>query len=179
MKIKPSLIAVIVVMVQALGMSPTAHAQPDEHGKPDRSSKQNHPEDRQHKPKNRPSMPQQETQPGGFAPSDTGPVRIGGYFQQQQRDAVRDHYARAENRGFCPPGLAKKGNACQPPGQAKKWRQGYPLPADVIFYDLPRSVVMTLGVPPTGYRYVRVASDILLIAVGTRMVVDAIKDLVR
>jgi Ni/Co efflux regulator RcnB len=34
-------------------------------------------------------------------------------------------------------------------------------------------------VPPSGYRYVRVASDILLIAAGTGMVVDAIQDLGR
>jgi len=34
-------------------------------------------------------------------------------------------------------------------------------------------------VPPAGYRYVRVAADILLIAVGTRMVADAITDLGR
>jgi Ni/Co efflux regulator RcnB len=44
---------------------------------------------------------------------------------------------------------------------------------------LPRSVVLTLGVPPSGYRYVRVAADILLIAVGTSIVVDAIENLVR
>jgi Ni/Co efflux regulator RcnB len=40
-------------------------------------------------------------------------------------------------------------------------------------------VVLTLGVPPSGYRYVRVASDILLLAVGTGMVVDALEDLVH
>ncbi len=102
-----------------------------------------------------------------------------GIFQQQHRDAARDYYGKAENRGFCPPGLAKKGTGCLPPGQAKKWRQGYPLPPHVIYYDVPRSVVLTLGVPPSGYRYVRVASDILLIAVGTSIVVDAIEDLVR
>ena len=37
--------------------------------------------------------------------------------------------------------------------------------------------MIRLGVPPAGYRYVRVASDILLISVGTSMVVDAIQDL--
>jgi Ni/Co efflux regulator RcnB len=36
-----------------------------------------------------------------------------------------------------------------------------------------------LGAPPAGHRYVRVATDILLIAVGTGMVVDAIEDLDR
>jgi Ni/Co efflux regulator RcnB len=64
-----------------------------------------------------------------------------------------------------------------PPGQAKKWRVGQPLPSDVIFYDLPPQLVVSLGTPPAGHRFVRVASDILLIAVGTGMVLDAIEDL--
>jgi Ni/Co efflux regulator RcnB len=106
-------------------------------------------------------------------------LSIGGYFQPIHREAARDYYGRQENQGFCPPGLAKKGNNCLPPGQAKKWRQGYPLPAGVTWYELPRSMVLNLGPPPTGYRYVRVASDILLIAIGTNMVIDAIEDMVR
>ena len=100
-------------------------------------------------------------------------------FREEQREAARIYYERPENRGFCPPGLAKKGNNCMPPGQAKKWRQGYPLPAGVVYYELPRSVVLSIGLPPSGYRYVRVASDILLIAIGTSIVVDALEDLVR
>jgi len=35
------------------------------------------------------------------------------------------------------------------------------------------------GPPPSGHRYVRVAGDILLIALGTGLVVDAIQDLGR
>jgi Ni/Co efflux regulator RcnB len=66
-----------------------------------------------------------------------------------------------------------------PPGQAKKWRVGRPLPRDVIFYDLPPALVVQLGRPPAGHRYVRVAADILMIAVGTGMVIDAIQDLDR
>ena len=34
-----------------------------------------------------------------------------------------------------------------------------------------------MGRPPAGYRYVRVAQDILMIAVGTGIVVDAVYDL--
>ena len=49
----------------------------------------------------------------------------------------------------------------------------------MIYYDVPRSVVLTLGVPPPGYKYVRMASDILLIAIGTSMVIDAMEDLVN
>ena len=98
-------------------------------------------------------------------------------FDDRQRVLVRDYYGDEFHSGHCPPGLAKKHNGCMPPGQAKKWRRGYPLPRDVIYYDLPPRLVVELGTPPIGHKYVRVAADILLIAVGTGMVVDAIDDL--
>ena len=116
---------------------------------------------------------------GPGATAHSGQVQIGGYFKPQHREAAHEYYGRPENQGFCPRGLAKKGDGCLPPGQAKKWRQGYPLPTSVIYYDVPRSMVLTLGVPPPGYRYVRVASDILLIAVGSSIVMDSIENLVR
>jgi len=183
MKSKLSVIAGVLLVAQASWMVPSAHAQPHDKGKPERSQKQKKQDlgqDQQSAPhKSRPQMPMHEARQGLQAPSYSGQVQIGGYFQQQHRDAARDYYDRPENRGFCPPGLAKKGNGCLPPGQAKKWRQGYPLPTSVVVYEVPRSVVLTLGVPPPGYRYVRVASDILLIAIGTGMVIDAIEGLVR
>ncbi len=77
------------------------------------------------------------------------------------------------------PGLAKKNNGCLPPGQARKYAVGQPLPAGVVFYPVPAAVVVHLPPPPRGHKYVRVAADILLIAVGTSMVVDAITDLGR
>ncbi|MDP3799706.1 MAG: hypothetical protein Q8R06_21605 [Polaromonas sp.] len=104
-------------------------------------------------------------------------VRIGGFFAEPQRVAVREYYVGQVKAGRCPPGLAKKNNGCMPPGQAKKWAMGQPLPGDVVFYPVPQAVTVRLGVPPSGYKYVRVASDILLIAIGTSMVVDAIQDL--
>ena len=58
-----------------------------------------------------------------------------------------------------------------------KWRKGYPLASDVIFHDLSPRMVRQLGRPPAGHRYVRVAQDILMIAIGTGMVVDAVYDL--
>ncbi len=61
----------------------------------------------------------------------------------------------------------------------RKWRIGQPLPRDVVIYEIPRALVVKIGVPPEGYRYVRVATDVLLIAAGTKMVVDAIRDLGR
>ena len=100
------------------------------------------------------------------------------HFKDEDREYVRDYYSGEYNRkGKCPPGLAKKNNGCMPPGQAKKWDYGRPLPRDVVYYEVPQPVVVRIGAPPSGYKYVRVASDILMIAIGTRMVVDAIQDL--
>lgn len=104
-------------------------------------------------------------------------IQIGGYFEDSQRRAAREYYEPRWRAGKCPPGLAKKGNGCQPPGQAKKWHRGEPLPRDVVYYPVPASVQVRLGTPPAGHKFVRVAADILLIAVGTGMVIDAIEDL--
>ena len=102
-----------------------------------------------------------------------------GHFEERHRVTVRDYYDKEYRSGHCPPGLAKKHNGCMPPGQAKRWTVGRPLPRDVVYYDVPPPLVVQIGAPPAGYRYVRVAADILLIAAGTGMVVDAIQDLGR
>jgi len=98
-------------------------------------------------------------------------------FNEQSRASIQDYFADQYRRGHCPPGLAKKNNGCMAPGQAKKWMIGRPLPRDVIFHDLPAGALVVLGPPPSRHRYVRVAQDILLIATGTGMVVDAIENL--
>ena len=38
---------------------------------------------------------------------------------------------------------------------------GQPLPRGVVYYDLPPALVIQLGRPPAGHKYVRVAADIL------------------
>lgn len=106
-------------------------------------------------------------------------VQIGGYFTDSQRRAAVEYYEPRWRAGHCPPGLAKKHNGCMPPGQAKQWRRGAPLPRDLVYYPVPDAVSIRLGVPPAGHKYVRVATDILLIAIGTGLVVDAIEDLGR
>ncbi|MES2400963.1 MAG: hypothetical protein V4573_13320 [Pseudomonadota bacterium] len=106
-------------------------------------------------------------------------IRVGGFFGEQQRVAANSYYGEQFSHGRCPPGLAKKNNGCLPPGQAKKYSVGQPLPRGVVYYPVPAPVIVQLGTAPAGYKYVRVASDILLIALGTNMVVDAIQDLGR
>jgi len=114
-------------------------------------------------------------EPVHSAPS--GPGRR--VFEDRQRVIVNEYYVTEYRSGRCPPGLAKKNNGCMPPGQAKKWQVGHPLPRDVIFYDLPPALIVQIGAPPPGYRYVRVAADILLIAIGTGLVIEALADLGR
>jgi Ni/Co efflux regulator RcnB len=101
------------------------------------------------------------------------------YFHDDSRRIVGDYYGAQARGGKCPPGLAKKHNGCQPPGQARKWSKGRPLPADVRYYALPPDLLYRLPPPPPRHRYVQVAGDILLIAVGTSMVVDAMEDILR
>jgi len=106
-------------------------------------------------------------------------VKRSEHFSEQNRISIHEYYAGQFRSGHCPPGLAKKGNGCMPPGQAKKWKIGRPLPRELVFHDLPPEVLVQLGPAPSRHRFVRVAQDILLIAVGTGMVVDAIDDIGR
>ncbi len=100
-------------------------------------------------------------------------------FDSGARRAIAEYYGAQARGGNCPPGLAKKHNGCLPPGQAKKWRMGQPLPGDLRYYDLPRDLLLRLPPPPPQYRYVQVAGDVLMIAIGTSMVVDAVEDITR
>jgi Ni/Co efflux regulator RcnB len=107
-------------------------------------------------------------------------INVNVVFEDHDRVVVRDWYGEQVRGGHCPPGLAKKKNGCLPPGQAKKkWQKGKRLPREVIFHDLPPPLVHKMRPPPQGTRYVRIANDILMIAVGTGLVLDAIEDLGR
>lgn len=113
----------------------------------------------------------------GYTTDQSPSLAIRLHFNDQQRALLHNYYQREFSMGHCPPGLAKKNNGCMPPGQAKKWRIGYPLGSDVVFYDLPAPILAELGPAPRGYRYARVANDILMLAVGTGLVVDAVASL--
>jgi Ni/Co efflux regulator RcnB len=96
------------------------------------------------------------------------------HFKDDQRTAVQEYYADQFKSGRCPPGLAKKNNGCLPPGHAKRWQLGQPLARTVIYYEVPAPLVTRFGPAPVGYRYVRVDGDILLVAIATGLVVDAL-----
>jgi Ni/Co efflux regulator RcnB len=86
------------------------------------------------------------------------------------RRYAEDHYKK-----FCPPGLAKKHGECMQHGQAKKrYEVGSRLPQTVLYYPVPRDVVTQLRPIPTGYQYVRVDNDVLLMQSATRQIIDAV-----
>ena len=166
--------ALVIVIAGILGAGPAMAEKPSwaGGGKEGRNQKNGQ--------KDRRDEPSGERHDGGAKSRRQSPGAAQQYhFEQRHREIVREYYAEQFRGGRCPPGLAKKHNGCLPPGQAKKWQLGRPLPREVIFYDVPQPLVAQIGVPPRGYRYVRVATDILLIAIGTGMVVDAIQDLGR
>jgi Ni/Co efflux regulator RcnB len=105
-------------------------------------------------------------------------VRQGAYFDAHHREQVRHYYVEHYGgRKGCPPGLAKKNNGCMPPGQARKWAVGEPVPRNVVVYDVPRPVLTYLPPVPVGYRYERVGGDLVMIRVSDRVVVDIMVDL--
>jgi len=97
------------------------------------------------------------------------------YFTDDRSASARQYYAEHGRAGDCPPGLAKKNNGCLPPGQAKQWHRGEPLPAGVVYDDIPGELVVVLGGVPSGSKVVRVDEDLLLISIATGIVLDALE----
>ncbi len=84
------------------------------------------------------------------------------------RDFLKEDHAKN-----CPPGLAKKENGCLPPGIAKKYTVGKPLPSGVNMSNLPASLLNKLH-PAAGHKYGKIDNDIVLISEATKKVVDAV-----
>lgn len=95
--------------------------------------------------------------------------------RERQRDRLVRYYRNAYDRNSCPPGLRREYGGCYPHGwnQRREWREGYALPSNVVYYDLPSSIYGYIDPAPYGYRYVQVGNDILLIDIATRLIVDA------
>jgi Ni/Co efflux regulator RcnB len=102
-------------------------------------------------------------------------IKQGRYFDDQQRTSVRQYYTQTYGNGkSCPPGLAKKHNGCMPPGQARNWQVGQPVPRGVVVYTVPQPVIRLLPPAPYGYRYARIGGDIVLVQQQNNLIVDII-----
>jgi len=105
-------------------------------------------------------------------------IKVGAYFNDQQRSQVRQYYVQHYGHGkSCPPGLAKKNNGCMPPGQARRWDVGQPVPRGVAVYSVPQPVLVQLPPAPYGYRYARLGNDIVLVQQQNNLIVDIIVNL--
>jgi len=145
---------VVVLLVLLFAGAPPALA-----GKPDHAEK--------HCPK---EHDQGDGNGGGFS--------LDVVFSTGQRGVIHGYQVDRYGRGHCPPGLAKKNNGCLPPGQAKKrYVIGRPLPSGVEILDLPGDLSLRIGVPPRGYRYGVIDGDVVKLAVGTLLIVDAVSGL--
>ena len=103
-------------------------------------------------------------------------IEQGTYFNDQQRTYVREYYTTNYGSGKkCPPGLAKKGNGCLPPGQVRTWAVGQPIPRNVTIYSVPQPVILQLPPAPYGYRYARIGGDIVLVRQQNNLIVDIIQ----
>ncbi|MDP1664710.1 MAG: hypothetical protein Q8L79_06230 [Methylobacter sp.] len=149
-------VAVILTTGPALADKPSRNNH-DKAGKHEQREKQNHDRDRDDR---------------AYHSKDADNQRR--YFDDRHQTIVHDYYNEQFRTGRCPPGLLKKHNGCMPPGQAKQWQIGRPLPRNVIYYDLPPNILAQLGQPQPGYRYARVGADVLLLRIGTGLVVDAL-----
>jgi hypothetical protein len=108
------------------------------------------------------------------APAPRGSASVSVTIGAADQGVIRQYYGQQATQGFCPPGLAKKNNGCMPPGQAKKWAVGQPLPVGVAYYPLPPALLVRLTPAPAGHLYVQVGSDVLLMGSATRLIVSAV-----
>ena len=153
-------VSIALLTVASLALAGSAFAQKDKDDKPGHGK----------------GGPPSAQQPSSSRSSSGG--QQGYVVSERDRTTTYSYYRTEYNAGRCPPGLAKKDNGCMPPGQAKKqWEMGRPLPREVYYEELPPMLVRQLSPAPAGYQYVRVANDILMMAVGTRMIAGAVADL--
>lgn len=98
-------------------------------------------------------------------------------FNPDQRVVYREYWGQRYGKK-CPPGLAKKNNGCLPPGLAKKrYQVGHPLPHEIVIAPVPPELQVRIGVPPAGYLYGIIDGDLVKLAAGTLLVVDALDGL--
>lgn len=168
MSIKSILRTLTVASTALLIASGSAYAEKPEKGNGNQGKNKEQSEKRGHKDNHKGAGKE-----NGGGNGQSG-VSVSFNFGSTETRIVRDYYGGQVAKGKCPPGLAKKGNGCQPPGQAKQWQKGRALGSDVRYYDIPNELRIRLPAPPLNHKYVQLGTDLLLIAVGTAIVVDAI-----
>lgn len=100
-------------------------------------------------------------------------------FTVEKTVSVSDmvHYRGDADRQALSAGAGQEGTVASLPAWPNAGRSVVPIPPDVRSYALPAELVRRLPPPPQQHRYVRVGADVLLIAAGSAMVIDALEDI--
>jgi hypothetical protein len=93
-------------------------------------------------------------------------------LEEHDRVVIREYIGHHHDK-WCPPGLAKKGNNCMPPGQAR-YRVGEVIPTTVHYEVVPTTVYRSWTPLPPQDVYVRTGSDVYVMDKNTRTIVDAV-----
>lgn len=90
------------------------------------------------------------------------PLAPGAYFGDRHRSAVRKYF-----------------DAHPASGRAASWRIGEPVPRGASLKAVPQALLPSLPDLPPGHRYVQLGGDVVMIAEGSKMVVDGISRAAR
>lgn len=85
------------------------------------------------------------------------PLGEGAYIGDRHRNAVRKYYEKHPASGA-----------------PAKWQVGEPVPAGAQVAAVPQALLARLPPLPPGHEYLQVGGDVVLVAAGSRMVVDGI-----
>jgi Ni/Co efflux regulator RcnB len=105
-------------------------------------------------------------------------VKLGGFFNEQHKQAARKYFQRYQKGKDCPEGMERnEAKVCKPPVEGRYWAVGQPLQKAVTTYPIPEQLATQLPPPPAGYEYLRAGEDILLVSKSSvRLVVDMIEN---
>jgi Ni/Co efflux regulator RcnB len=105
-------------------------------------------------------------------------VKLGGFFDEQQKKHVRKAFAQRYAKGKdCPPGMERNEHKrCAPPVAGHYWAVVQALQLAVEAHPLPPAIESQLPPAPKGYEYVLAGEDVLLISKAIRLVVDMVPD---
>jgi len=96
-------------------------------------------------------------------------------FTARDRETFQAWAVSEYGKGKCPSGLVKKESDCLPRGlPGKRYKIGQPLPGAVVPAPVPLDLARRLGTPAIGYRYGMIDGDLVKLATGTGVAIDAI-----
>ena len=96
-------------------------------------------------------------------------------FVDGDRTVVRTYWDKTYGTDGCPPGYDRRDDTCWRKGMTKRsYVVGQPLASTIVYEEVPNVLVTRMTPAPTGYRYVTVDGDVLLMNTASRLISDAI-----